>query len=246
MLLRILILLAVIASIASGYLQVALHIGQTPAEFAADSDDTLRVATWAFSIWGLIYAWLAVYAVWQALPSTPQTPFLRRMGWPALLAFIGIGAWIFVAAFDLETLSIAVIVASGAVLIVPLVRAGPNQDGATGGERVLAAFPLALLAGWLTFASAGNILTVLTGNGDLPAFLPPLGWAATAIALVLLIGSWVALRTRLWIYLLPIAWGLAGVWRAGGEDGNTELSMIAAGAAVLAVLLALFIAMRRR
>lgn len=235
---RLLILLAVIASIASGYVQIALNIGQSPAEFAADSDATLKIAPFAFSIWGVIYLGLLIYALWQLFQRSPQRAFVSRMTWPALLAFVGIGAWIFVAAWDLENLSIAVIMASAAVLIAPLLAAGPTLDGASRSERFLAGYPLALLGGWLTFASAGNILTVLTGNDQLPGFLTPMGWAIAAIAVVSLIVLWVVQRTRLAIFALPPAWGLVGAW-AGEQARNPTLSLIAAGVAAALVLLAI-------
>ena len=52
---RVLVLVLAFASVIVAYGQMALGLGQSPAEFAADGDETLRAAGWAFSIWGLIY-----------------------------------------------------------------------------------------------------------------------------------------------------------------------------------------------
>jgi hypothetical protein len=241
----LLILVAILVAIGAGYAQMALDIGQTPQEFSADSDATLRVASWAFSIWGLIYAALFAYAVYQTLPRTPATPFLRRLAWPSLLAFLGIGAWIFAAAYDAEWLTIALIVGSAAVLIVPLAAAGPTQDDASNRERWLAAYPLALLAGWLSIASAVNILTVLTGNGQLPSALPPMAWAVGAIVIVALVALWVLARTRLWIFAVPIIWGLAGAFSAERAKGDLPLAWTALGVALL-LAVAASMSLRRR
>jgi len=237
---NLLTLLAVVIATASGYVQMAMHIGQSPAEFAADSDATLRIAPFTFGIWGVIYLGLFVYAIWQLLPRAPRTPFLGRMAWPAILCMLATAIWIFVAAADLEYMTIVVILASAAVLILPLAAAGPTLDGASRRERLLAGYPLALLGGWLTFASAGDILTVLTGNGQLPAFLSPNMWATLAIAVVALIDVWVVLRTRLAIFALPAAWGMVGAWVAE-HDRNPTLAMIAAGVSGALVLFALMI-----
>ncbi len=234
-LLGLLILLAALGAIAAGYAQVALGIGQTPAEFAADSDATLKVATWAFAIWGVIYLGLVIYAVYRLV--APGTAFLRRMAWPSLAAMIGIGTWIFAAAWDLEYLTIVLIVGSAASLIVPLMAAGPTLDGAEGRQRLLAAWPLGLLAGWLTIASAANILTVLTGNGQLPAFLSPTGWAIAAVVLVILIAVAMLRATRLFAYAIPIIWGLAGVF-AAEQARNPTLAWTAAAAGAGLLLLA--------
>ena len=44
MLLRLFILIAALAAPLAGYAQIALGVGQTPAEFAADSDAALTPA----------------------------------------------------------------------------------------------------------------------------------------------------------------------------------------------------------
>lgn len=137
------------------------------------------------------------------------------------------------------------IVGSAAVLIAPLTAAGPRLDGATKRERLLVAWPLGLLAGWLTIASAVNILTVLSGNGQLPAFLPGPAWALAAVGAVVAIALGVLARTRLLAYPVPVVWGLAGVF--GAEQGrNPDLAWTAAGAAALLFVAGLWLAFRRR
>ena len=76
---RILILIAAFAAPFVGYAQMALDWGLSPSEFSADGDGTLRVAGYAFSIWAVIYGWLIVYGVYQALPRTPETRVLRGL-----------------------------------------------------------------------------------------------------------------------------------------------------------------------
>ena len=99
---RWIVLACAIFSVVVAYGQMALGWGQTPEEFSADSDDTLRVAGYAFSIWGLIYLGLLVYAVRQVLPQTGESLLIHRLGWPSAAALLGIGGWIFASAFDWE------------------------------------------------------------------------------------------------------------------------------------------------
>src|SRR5690606_36947407 len=77
---RVLVLVLAFAAVLVGYGQMALGLGQPPAEFADDGDEVLRVAGYAFSIWGLIYLALVAHGVWQALPRTPERPLVRRLG----------------------------------------------------------------------------------------------------------------------------------------------------------------------
>jgi len=240
---RILVLLAAVFAVLTGYAQTALNIGQTPAEFSADSDATLRVAGWAFSIWGLIYLGLLAYGVYQAWPKTPESTLLRRLAWPSVAAMIGIGLWIFAAAFDWEGLTIALIVGSAVVLILPMTALGDDMAAAPLRERALVAWPLALLAGWLTIASAVNILTVLTGDGALPEFLPPTGWAILAVAVVVAIAVLVTGRTRVLAYPIPIVWGLIAVF-AAEQQRNPTLAFTAMGAAILLAIAAVILCFR--
>lgn len=234
---RLLVLAAVIFAIVIAYAQMAFDWGQTPAEFAADSDATLRVAGYAFSIWGVIYLGLLVYAVRQALPQTGESRLIQRLGWPSLLAFLGIGWWIVASAFDWEWGTVALIFGSLLVLLVPMlaeagtIRALSRMDR----DRWTVVWPLGLLAGWLTVASPVNLLTVLTGNGSLPEALSPDVSALVAVTIVAVAALLVTFRLRTLAYPLPIAWGLLGVFVAE-QERSRELVAYGALSAAIAVL----------
>lgn len=198
-----------------------------------DGGETLRAAGYAFAIWSIIYVGLVGYAGYQALPFTQEMPRLRALGWPSVVAMTGCGAWLIAAAMDAKWATVAIIMASAAVLTVPLLTRYPVQQRM---EFWLLAAPLSLLAGWLTVASALNLLTVLTSYGMITVESAPV-WAAGGILTVMVIGLAVTMQSRNWIYPLPIAWGLAGV--AVAEQANKQqIAMIAAGAAVILMVIA--------
>ena len=87
---RWVVLACAVFAVVAAYGQMAVGWGQTPQEFSADSDATLRVAGYAFSIWGLIYLGLLVYAVRQVLPQTGESLLIHRLGWPSAAALLGI------------------------------------------------------------------------------------------------------------------------------------------------------------
>lgn len=228
---RLIVLACAVFAVIIAQAQMLMGWGQTAAEFAADSDATLKVAGYAFAIWGVIYLAVLIYAVRQVLPSTGESELLTRLGWPSVLAFLGIGWWIVAAAFDWEIGTIVLIFGSLLALLVPLlanartIRALPRWDV----ERWTVVWPLALLAGWLGIAAPVNLLTVLTGNGDLPGISSPTLWALLAVVVVMvkaLAVTWV-LRTP--AFALPIAWGLLGVFVA-----EMERNPALAGGAVVA------------
>lgn len=230
---RWIVLACAIFAIAVAYGQMALSWGQTPQEFAADSDETLRVAGYAFSIWGLIYLGLLIYAVRQVLPRTGESVLIHRMGWPSVAALLGIGWWIVASAFDWEWATVVLIFGSLFAVLIPLllnaetIRALGRSDR----DRWMVVWPLAALAGWLTVASPVNLLTILTGNGSLPQGLSPTVWAMLAVVIVALTALGVTARLRMLAFPLPIAWGLLGAFVAE-QERNGPLAYVALAAAV--------------
>lgn len=245
---RLSVVVATVFAVVAGQLQQFGNIGQSPAEFAADSDATLRVVGWAFAIWGPIYLGLIAYAVRQALPRTAESEMIRRFGWPSVLALFGIGGWILAAAIDAEIATIVLIFGALSVLVIPLLRnaARIRALGSQDRDRWLVVWPLAALAGWLTIASPVNLLTVATGNGDLPATFPPTVWALLAIAGVVAFTVIVTWRTALLAYPLPVSWGLLGVFVAERAKGNETLAYGALGASIVVLALALLITLGLR
>ena len=183
---RWIVLGTAIFAIAISQLQMGLGWGQSAAAFAADSDATLKVIGWAFAIWGVIYLGLAIYAIRQVLPQTGESDLIHAFGWPSVLAFAGIGLWIVAAAFDWEVATIVLIFGALIVLLIPLLTNARRIRALSMGDRDrwFTVWPLSLLAGWLTIAAPVNLITVATGNGDLPAALSPTLWAIIAVAAV--------------------------------------------------------------
>ena len=185
------VLLAVVAAIAIPALQATQDFGMTAQAFSSQGDQTLRAAGYAFSIWGLIYFGMAAYAVYQ-LTLAPETPTLRAVAWPSVVAIAGCGAWILASAFNQQWLSVAIILVSAGAMISGLMRARAAEAPAFR-DKLLIVWPLSLLAGWLTIASAINILTVLTAQGIIG---PDLTWAVIGVVVVLTVGGFVGWRLR--------------------------------------------------
>lgn len=216
-----------------------IAVGQ--GDLVNDGKQTLEAAGYAFSIWTLIYAGLLAYAVYQALPSTRETPGLRLLGWPSAIAMAGCGAWLIAAAMDAKWATVAIIAGSALALCVPLVKRYPVQGRK---DFWLAAAPVSLLAGWLTVASAINVLTVLTSEGVITPQSAPV-WAAGGIVTVLAIGIGITLASRNWVYPLPIAWGLVAVGVAEQHD-RPMIALLAGAVAIVLLGVAAWVGTHRR
>lgn len=224
-----LIICAVILAIAIPTIQAVYELGQSAAAFSFQGDDILRVAGFAFAIWGLLYLGMIIYAVYQALPFARASETLKVYAWPSVVAISGCGLWILMAALNWTWMTVVVISASAAALIFALVR---MQGLGKLSDQLLIALPLNLLAGWLTIASIVNVVTVLTIERVITAdYATVTGLVAIGAATV--VASAVAVYGRSAFYLAPIIWGLYGVRVA--ESSRQPLIADAAGLAVLAL-----------
>lgn len=239
----VVVLICVLVALSAPASQSLLGWGLTASEFSESGNSTLRVQGYAFSIWGLLYAGLVLYAVRRliqgrggALESATDAPLAA--------AALGCGLWIIAAGLNLRWLTVLVIAVSLAAAVTGLVRLRALQLRLTWLERVSVLWPLSLLTGWLTAATVVNLVTVLTAEGLIPA---P---AATPAALAGIAGAGaialtVLIATRFASYALPVAWGLAGAFVAERAD-KPVVAFAAAGCAVLLLVIAGLVAVRER
>lgn len=240
---RIVVLVLAFAAVLASQFQTLTGVGLTPSEFSADGDETLRAAGYAFSIWGLIYLGMIVYGVWQAWPSTPQTAVIRRFGWPSAVAFFCVGAWVIASALNAKWVTVALIVVALGALLSQLIDGWREVRAAGRKDRALVLWPLGALAGWLTVATALNILTVATADGLVGD--APLLWSVLAVLAVAAVGVLVTWRTRLVAYPAPIVWGLVAVFVAEQPD-NPVAAFLALAAAFALALATAWIVFRAR
>lgn len=201
--------------------------GFDPEAFPVPQEDPpIEPAGYAFSIWGIIYAWLLVHATWGALTARRHDPVWDATRTP-LIASLGVGAaWIPVAkASPLWATVLIFVMLAGALAALRHARNGANW---------MLAGPLGVYAGWLTAASLVSLGVTAAGFGIGPAAA---GWAWIGLAGALLISVTVQLLTRVPFYGLAVAWALAAIAvRNWGSDAG--LSGSAAGGCVALLLLA--------
>ena len=245
---RLVVLAAAVFAVVAPIVQNLAGLGLNQAEFAADGNTTLRVAGYAFSIWGLIYLGILAYAIRQVLPQTGESDLITRMGLPSIVAFFGIGLWIVIAALNLQAASVIIIFAALVSLLAPLLTYSRSISslGRFEGDRIFLVWPLAALAGWLTVAAPLNLITTATAFQALPDALSPQGWAIVAIVATTLVVLAVTAALRTLAYPLPAAWGLLGAFVAEQADGKPVVAFTALGAAVVLLLGGVLLSFRLR
>jgi len=151
----------------------------------------VQPAGYAFAIWGLIYAWLVVSAVFGALKRATD-PAWDVMRGPLIIS-LAIGTpWLWIANQSAIWATISIF-----AMAIPAIMAtlqAPTHD------KWLAQVPVSIYAGWLTAASFVSLGSTAAGYGVL---FDQFGWAIAGIITALIVAS-------------TIIWALVGILVANG------------------------------
>jgi hypothetical protein len=181
----------------------------------------VQPAGYAFAIWGLIYGWLvlsAIYGLWKRRDDTAWD----RARLPMIVS-LGVGTpWLAVAnASAIWATVLIFVMAAGAILA--LIRA-PKVD------FWWFKAPVGIYAGWLTAASFVSLGSTAAGYGVLTG---QLGWAYIGIIGALIVATGVLRRTDATSYGLTVVWALVAIIVANQRDDWTVSALAALGIAAL-------------
>lgn len=187
-------------------------------------DPPIQPAGYAFAIWGLIYSWLFVSAIFGLWKRSEASDW-NHARWPLSIS-LAIGVpWLAIANQSAIWATVTIILM--AVGAITALISAPSRD------RWLFQAPVGIYAGWLTAASCVSIGTTMAGYG---IFADAMVWAFVGIGIGLF--SSIAVFTfgrRAPEYLLTVVWALVGIVVANGAGVLPVSAVAAAGALILTV-----------
>lgn len=206
---RIAALVATVANIAFAYLNGRIGTpSSTVADISARYPTLMTPATYAFAIWGVIYACTFLYAAVALVPTELETRMHDRVA-PWLVLLNSLSA-LWVALFSAEQLGPSMLIC-GAMLVASLSLYAIVSDHIVGEHlsrwwRV----PFGLWLGWLTVALLANLSVAMTAAGwD--------GWPSAALwASLMLVGAAVVAHSIGALFLDPtvafvVAWAAIAI-----------------------------------
>ncbi|MEI6308194.1 MAG: tryptophan-rich sensory protein [bacterium] len=226
--------IAVLAMIAINILANALPFNGQNTGAISDRFAVFFVpAGYVFSIWGLIYIGLLLFAIYQALPSQRDNPRLVKIGyWFAFSSLANI-VWLFLWHYLQFTWTIFAMLALLISLLVIYARLGIGSAVVSPLERWMAQAPFSVYLGWISVATIANVTQLLDYLRWSAWGIAPEIWAVILLVVATLLSSAMSFRRGDVAYSLVIAWAFIGI---ALKQAATPLVSIAAWAATAVVI----------
>jgi hypothetical protein len=241
---QVAVVLAIIGTIAFNGLANALPLNGQLTGAISDRFVVLFVpAGYVFSIWGVIYAGLIAFGIYQAAPARRDDPRMQAIAPWFLLSCGANVAWLALWHYNIFVATVPVMLVLLVCLVVIFLRL--RQDRAAVGEaaRWCVDRPFSVYLGWITVATVVNITSVARflqwdGFGIAEEL-----WASALFVAVVAIAGAMSLTRRDVGYAAVLIWALAGI-AAKHPDKPIMVTgawlAIAAVGAILAIALVVF------
>jgi benzodiazapine receptor len=208
--------------------------GVNTAEISDANPTLITPAGYVFSIWGIIYILLAVFVIFQALPSQKEKEYTKKIGWLFVLSSILNIIWLFLWQYEILSVSIVLMFLLLITLIVIYLRLNIGKSTVTLREKLTVHVPFSVYLGWITIASIANVAVFLVSENWDGFGISPETWA-TLIIVVALVITLLVLATRKDIaYGLVIVWAFVGI--AVKQSGNQSIVTLTEASAIIVLL----------
>jgi TspO/MBR family len=217
--------------------------GQNTGEISDRFEVFFVPAGYVFSIWGLIYIGWIAFAIYQFLPAQKENSRLRRLGYWFALSGVFNAGWLFCWHYNQFGLSVLVMLALLASLIVSYLKLDVKRAPVSAAEKWSVDIPFSVYLGWVSVATIANITDYLYYIGWNGFGIVPQTWAVIMLVVASLLGLVMALARRDAGFLFVFVWAFAGI---ALKQADAPLVAYSAWAATLVALgLAVFSMARR-
>ncbi len=228
------ILVAALLQIAFARVTDMLHVGQSVEIRSALSSHPLVPLGYAFIIWGVIYAYALVAALWQLGPKHRNNLALRDIGWQTAGIYTLNALWqVWVPIRGLDAVSIVIVGAALALGVTSLLQVRDLHLSKK--DELFVVGPVALTTGWLTAAFCVNITSSLVAGHN--TLINPMEVNVSLVFLLALVAVGAALiyATRSLLYSVALIWALFWVMMANiYRDHEMAIATVALGGIIVA------------
>lgn len=209
-------LIAFLATVAVNGMANALPINGVTTGELSDSYPNLFVPSgFTFSIWGVIYILLGMFAVYQLIMALrkieQQESFIDRIGPFFIITSAANIGWIFAWHYRLAFVSLLVMLVLFASLLTLYLKLDIRQRGISGQNKIFVAVPFSVYLGWITVATIANVTAVLVDVGWNGFGISETVWTIAVLIVGAAIGLAVLFTRQDIYYALVIEWAYFGI-----------------------------------
>lgn len=221
------------------YLANALPInGKNTGQLSDQYPNLFTPAGLTFSVWGVIYAGLIAFVVYQALPlfnrrwATEVNPIVAAVGGLFALTCVLNAGWIFAWHYEQVGLSVGIMLIFLGTLTLLNLRLRRKKIPPTWRVRWLVDVPFGLYWGWISIATIANVTAWLVNEDWNGLGISEGFWAVLLIAVGATVTLVVLRRTHRWAYGVVVLWAFAGIIIKQQSELNEARTLVTVGAAL--------------
>ncbi|MBN3524676.1 tryptophan-rich sensory protein [Paenibacillus apiarius] len=219
--------------------------GKTTGDISAMFPVLITPASYTFGIWILIYALLAGFVVYQALPGQDVQPSVRAIGPVFIYSCLFHIGWIMLWHYLHTQVWLSLIAMIGLLTSFIFIYSNLRKAGtSTAAGRWLIRLPFSICLGWISAVTIVNVAVVLYDAQWNGFGLGEEAWNVLLLAIGALIAWVVGGPNRDPVFVLIFVWAYIGI--AVKQQDITSIAYTAYGLAALLTLLALSLAFSRR
>lgn len=208
--------------------------GQTTGEISDRFAIFFVPAGYVFSIWGLIYLGLIVFAIYQALPTQRENELIKKIAPAYWIGNLANAAWIFLWHYEFFSLTlIAMFMLLGALLYI-YQQISKADSGLGRNHKWFLKYPFSIYLGWISVATIANVSQVLFFLGWGGWGIPAATWAVIMLAVATILGFLMLWRENDATFVLVLVWAFVGI-----AIGQADAVSVANSAWIAVALLAL-------
>ena len=236
---RWLALIAVLLNVVFSYQSDNFMPGQAIGVVTQKYDSLFTPATYAFSIWGIIYTAFILFAIYQLLPPQRSVLLFDTLSKPFI--FLNLLAMIWIAVYRMDFIFLSAVVISvmlaTSIMLYLLVRNAVLRHEQSNWLSV----PFSLLAAWLSVATLANICILLISQDWAGGAVIQITSTMVMILVVGLLGVFVSYRCADFIFTAVISWACIAIFIARGSEYYSigAVALLSASFPVLWFLLAI-------
>lgn len=191
-----------------------------------------------FSIWGVIYILLAIFAVYGLVCASSKymkRGFVDRIGVVFFVSCLANIGWIFAWHYEMLGLSLLLMAILLACLIAIYLRLSIGKSGVDKKQRYMVHLPFSVYLGWITIAPIANVTALLVDINWNTWGLGETVWTVLVIVVGIAIALTILLQRRDIFYSLVVDWALVGILlkRLSAEANQAVVITTIAGLALI-------------